>query len=166
MKFSNEWSRRHFLAVSSATAAQAAASLKGPLQTAPSAASATAAAQRNIQEAARLMPPPEIISGGIRAPHALHDRPPAALPPHRRRLRHPQRRRVLQPPALRALLHHPDRDFRVDASDLPEFSLYLPGHGGNLKLGFIALARQTPAAPRRSGPQSPTRSSPATGPAA
>src|SRR5664279_1582850 len=29
-------------------------------------------------------------------------------------------------------------DFRVDASDVPEFSLYLPGHGGNLKLGFIA----------------------------
>jgi hypothetical protein len=29
-------------------------------------------------------------------------------------------------------------DFRVDAGDLPEFSLYLPGHGGNLKLGFIA----------------------------
>ena len=28
-------------------------------------------------------------------------------------------------------------DFRVDAGDLPEFSLYLPGHGGNLKLGFI-----------------------------
>ena len=28
--------------------------------------------------------------------------------------------------------------FRVDAGDLPEFSLYLPGHGGNLKLGVIA----------------------------
>ncbi|HWG18478.1 MAG TPA: DUF4450 domain-containing protein [Acidobacteriaceae bacterium] len=27
--------------------------------------------------------------------------------------------------------------FRVDAGDKPEFSLYLPGHGGNLKLGFI-----------------------------
>ena len=27
--------------------------------------------------------------------------------------------------------------FRVDAGDLPEFSLYLPGHGGNLKLGVI-----------------------------
>ena len=28
-------------------------------------------------------------------------------------------------------------DFRVDAGDKPEFSLYLPGHGGNLKLGFM-----------------------------
>jgi len=26
--------------------------------------------------------------------------------------------------------------FRIDAGDLPEFSLYLPGHGGNLRLGF------------------------------
>lgn len=26
--------------------------------------------------------------------------------------------------------------FRVDAGDLPEFSLYLPGRGGNLRLGF------------------------------
>ena len=29
-------------------------------------------------------------------------------------------------------------DFRVDAGDLPEFSMYLPGHGGNLKLGIIS----------------------------
>ena len=27
--------------------------------------------------------------------------------------------------------------FRVDAGDKPEFSLYLPGRGGNLKLGII-----------------------------
>ena len=31
-------------------------------------------------------------------------------------------------------------DFRVDAGDRPEFSLYLPGHGGNLKLGIMAPA--------------------------
>ncbi len=31
-------------------------------------------------------------------------------------------------------------DFRVDAGDLPEFSMYLPGHGGNLKLGFVGAA--------------------------
>src|SRR6187402_62014 len=28
--------------------------------------------------------------------------------------------------------------FRVEAGDLPEFALYLPGMGGNLKLGLIA----------------------------
>jgi hypothetical protein len=30
-----------------------------------------------------------------------------------------------------------NNDFRVDAGDQPEFSMYLPGHGGNLKLGFV-----------------------------
>src|SRR6266536_3335377 len=28
--------------------------------------------------------------------------------------------------------------FRVEAGDLPEFALYLPGMGGNFKLGLIA----------------------------
>ncbi len=35
-------------------------------------------------------------------------------------------------------LYGPNINFRVDAGDLPEFSLYLPGHGGNLKLGVSA----------------------------
>lgn len=43
--------------------------------------------------------------------------------------------------------------FRVDAGDMPEFSLYLPGRGGNLRLGFqvaghskwLAQARQVVA---------------------
>ncbi len=140
MKFSNEWSRRRFLAVSSAAAAQAAASLKGLSQTAPNAASAAAAAQRNIQEAARMMPPPEIISGGI-VPlmHSMTARP----------LRY---RPIAGDFVIRnggELFNRPlyapcsttqTADFRVDASDLPEFSLYLPGHGGNLKLGFIAAS--------------------------
>ncbi len=33
--------------------------------------------------------------------------------------------------------------FRVDAGDLPEFSLYLPGHGGNLKLGIVVNEAST-----------------------
>jgi len=37
-------------------------------------------------------------------------------------------------------LYGPNINFRVDAGDLPEFSLYLPGHGGNLKLGLSAAA--------------------------
>jgi hypothetical protein len=138
MKFSNEWSRRRFLAVSSAAAAQAAASLKGLSQTAPSAASAAAAAQRNIQEAARLMPPPEIISGGI-------------VPLMRSMTARPLRYRPIagefvirnggeffNRPLYAPCSTTQTADFRVDASDLPEFSLYLPGHGGNLKLGFIS----------------------------
>ncbi|HEY5057114.1 MAG TPA: DUF4450 domain-containing protein, partial [Acidobacteriaceae bacterium] len=32
-------------------------------------------------------------------------------------------------------LYGPNIPFRVDGGDVPEFSLYLPGHGGNLRLG-------------------------------
>jgi hypothetical protein len=35
-------------------------------------------------------------------------------------------------------LYGPNNAFRVDCGDLPEFSLYLPGHGGNLRLGIAA----------------------------
>ncbi len=33
-------------------------------------------------------------------------------------------------------LYGPNNAFRIDGGDLPEFSLYLPGHGGNLRIGF------------------------------
>ncbi|MEY4918685.1 MAG: hypothetical protein RL616_2598, partial [Verrucomicrobiota bacterium] len=33
-------------------------------------------------------------------------------------------------------LYGPNNSFRVDAGDKPEFSLYLPGRGGNLRLGL------------------------------
>ena len=43
-------------------------------------------------------------------------------------------------------------DFRVDAGDLPEFSLYLPGHGGNLRSwGLLALAARVRSVGRGSG---------------
>ena len=138
MKFSSEWSRRRFLAVSSATAAQAAATLKGLSQTAPSAASAAAAAQRNIQETARLMPPPEVISGGIQ-PLMEHmtARPLRYRPDHGDFVIRNGAELFNRPLYAPCSTEH-SADFRVDASDVPEFSLYLPGHGGNLKLGFIA----------------------------
>jgi len=37
-------------------------------------------------------------------------------------------------------LYGPNNAFRLDAGDLPEFSLYLPGHGGNLRLGISVPA--------------------------
>jgi Domain of unknown function (DUF4450) len=37
-------------------------------------------------------------------------------------------------------LYDPNNAFRIDAGDLPEFSLYLPGHGGNLRLGILTPA--------------------------
>ena len=159
MKFSNEWSRRRFLAVSSAAAAQAAASLKGLSQTAPSAASAAAAAQRNIQEAARLMPPPEIISGGI-VPlmHSMTARPLRYRPVNGDFVIR-NGGELFNRPLYAPCSTTQTADFRVDASDLPEFSLYLPGHGGNL-----SSASSPPMEAPRSGPQSPTRSSPAIAP--
>ena len=140
MKFSNEWSRRRFLAVSSAAAAQAAASLKGLSQTAPSAASAAAAAQRNIQEAARLMPPPEIISGGIVPLMQSMTARPLRYRPIAGDFVIRNGAEFFNRPLYAPCSTTQTADFRVDASDVPEFSLYLPGHGGNLKLGFIAAS--------------------------
>jgi hypothetical protein len=37
-------------------------------------------------------------------------------------------------------LYGPNNAFRVDCGDLPEFSLYLPGHGGNLRLGIASAS--------------------------
>jgi hypothetical protein len=37
-------------------------------------------------------------------------------------------------------LYCPNSAFRVDAGDKPELSLYLPGHGGNLKFGIATAA--------------------------
>jgi hypothetical protein len=141
MKFSNGWSRRRFLAVSSAAAAQAAATLKGIAQTTAAApASAAAAAQRNVQETARLMPPPEVISGGIQ-PLMEHmtARPLRYRPDHGDFVIRNGAELFNRPLYAPCSTEH-SADFRVDASDVPEFSLYLPGHGGNLKLGFIAAS--------------------------
>ena len=57
MNLLNEWSRRRFLAISSATAAQAAASLKGLAQ--------ASAQQTPASITTRIPLPPEVISGGI-----------------------------------------------------------------------------------------------------
>ncbi|MGP8259728.1 MAG: DUF4450 domain-containing protein, partial [Acidobacteriaceae bacterium] len=142
MKFSKQWSRRRFLAVSSAAAAQAAATLKGLSQT-TGAAPAAAAAQRNIQEAARLMPPPEVISGGIQPlMQSMTARPLRYRPDHGEFVIRNGGEYFNRPLYAPCSTTQP-ADFRVDAGDLPEFSLYLPGHGGNLKLGFRGIKNQT-----------------------
>ncbi len=35
-------------------------------------------------------------------------------------------------------LYGPNTAFRIDAGDIPEFSLYLPGRGGNVRLGILS----------------------------
>jgi hypothetical protein len=78
------------------------------------------------------LPPPEVISGGIRPLLQSNlDRPLRYLP----------KDGEFDIRNGREFFNRPlysNSAFRVDAGDLPEFSLYLPGHGGNLKLGFIA----------------------------
>jgi hypothetical protein len=132
MQFSNEWSRRHFLAVSSAAAAQAAATLKGLSQTDSAAASAPAA------EPARIPLPPEVISGGIQPLMKDHTARPLRYHPDNGDFVIRNGGEYFNRPLYAPCSTEHSADFRVDASDLPEFSLYLPGHGGNLKLGFIA----------------------------
>ncbi len=54
-------------------------------------------------------------------------------------------------------LYGPNTAFRVDAGDQPEFALYLPGRGGNLRLGLQTR-------PARNGCGRPTGWWHATGP--
>ncbi len=135
MKFLNEWSRRRFLAISGATAAQAAAALKGLSQTAP------ATAQRTPSSApARIPLPPEVISGGIQPLMQGHTARPLRYRPDRSDFVIRNGAEFFNRPLYAPCSTTHSADFRVDAGDLPEFSLYLPGHGGNLKLGFIAAS--------------------------
>ena len=68
MRFGERWSRRRFLAVSGGAAAQAAATVKGFGQASGGVnpAAAAAAQRANAAEAARTMPPPGVITGGIK----------------------------------------------------------------------------------------------------
>ena len=133
MRFGTGWSRRRFLAISTAAAAQTAATLKGLAQTQHPATAAAAAQKANAQEAAATMPPPEVISGGIQPLMIGHTARPVRYRPVGGEFVIRNGGEYFNRP-----IYGPNNDFRVDAGDLPEFSLYLPGHGGNLKLGFIA----------------------------
>jgi len=134
MNFSKEWSRRRFLTVSGAAAAQTAVSFKGLAQS----TSPTEAAQKNLRESARLMPPPEVISGGIQPLMKGHTARPLRYTPDHGDFVIRNGSEYFNRPFYAPCSTEHSADFRVDASDVPEFSLYLPGHGGNLKLGFIA----------------------------
>jgi hypothetical protein len=84
------------------------------------------------------MPPPEVISGGI-VPlmHSMTARP-LRYRPITGDFVIRNGAEFFNRPLYAPCSTTQTADFRVDASDVPEFSLYLPGHGGNLKLGFIA----------------------------
>src|SRR6266702_93495 len=129
MRFRKSWSRRRFIAVSGAAAA---VGLKG-LGQAPGAAekSAADAQEAYAQEATRAMPPPGVITGGIQPlMEGMTARPLRYRPVNGEFVIRNGGEFFNRP------IYGPNNDFRVDAGDRPEFSLYLPGHGGNLKLGI------------------------------
>ncbi len=138
MRFGRGWSRRRFLAVSGGAAAQAAVGLNWLGQATSATADAAAAQRANAAEAARAMPALGVITGGIQplmksmTPRPLRYRPVAGEFVIR------NGGEFFNRPIYGVSTPTQPGDFRVDAGDLPEFSLYLPGHGGNLKLGFIA----------------------------
>jgi hypothetical protein len=138
MKFGRGWSRRRFLAVSSGVAARAAVGLKGLGQAGSAAARAAAAVKTNAAEAAAQMPPPGVITGGIRPLMKSMTARPLRYTPVGGEFVIRNGKEFFNRPIYGVSSPTQSGDFRVDAGDLPEFSMYLPGHGGNLKLGFIA----------------------------
>jgi hypothetical protein len=139
MRFGKNWSRRRFLAVSSAAAAQAASGLKAFGQ-AGDPGSAAAAQKAYAAEAARQMPPPGVITGGIKPLMESMTARPLRYRPVGGEFVIRNGGEFFNRPIYGVSSATQSGDFRVDAGDLPEFSLYLPGHGGNLKLGFIGAA--------------------------
>jgi hypothetical protein len=137
MRFGRGWSRRRFLAVSSATAAQAAATLNG-LGQAAAPGDAAAAQRRYAAEAAATMPPPGVITGGIQPLMESMTPRPLRYQPVGGEFVIRNGKEFFNRPIYGPSSKTQSGDFRVDAGDLPEFSLYLPGHGGNLKLGIIS----------------------------
>jgi hypothetical protein len=137
MKFGRGWSRRRFLAVSGGAAAQAATGLKGLGQAGSAAARAAAAVKATAAEAAAQMPPPGVITGGIRPLMENMTARPLRYTPVAGEFVIRNGKEFFNRPIYGVSSPTQSGDFRVDAGDLPEFSMYLPGHGGNLKLGFI-----------------------------
>jgi hypothetical protein len=139
MGFGLGWSRRKFLAVSGAVITQAAAEAKG-LGQAADAAGKAAAEQPYAAEAAKTMPPPGVITGGIQPLMESMTRRPLRYTPVDGEFVIRNGKEFFNRPIYGVSTPTQSGDFRVDAGDLPEFSIYLPGHGGNLKLGIIGAA--------------------------
>jgi hypothetical protein len=132
MKLGRRWSRRKFLAVSGAAVAQTAATIQALGQTRGAAPSSAQSSTTGPIPARSL--PPEVISGGIQPLMEGHTARPLRYEPVNGEF-------VIRNGAefFNRPIYGPTdtAGFRVDAGDKPEFSLYLPGRGGNLKLGFI-----------------------------
>lgn len=116
----SDWTRRRFLARSAAAAAFSAAPMTRLL--------AQGAAAKRVRSAGTS---PEVVSGGIRPLLEGNTSRPLRYTPDNGDFLIINGKEFFNRP-----LYGPNNAFRVDAGDLPEFSLYLPGHGGNLRIGI------------------------------
>ena len=91
-------------------------------------------AQTNA-EGAFVMPPPKAITGGVKPLMMGHTARPLRYRPVDGDFVIRNGGEFFNRP-----LYGQNINFRVDAGDLPEFSFYLPGHGGNLKVGIASAS--------------------------
>jgi hypothetical protein len=122
------WTRRRFVGGASALGTLAASRSAFGLSTVRT--PGEAANQESIPPPASQGKSPEIVSGGL-------------VPLLESNLARPLRYRAQDgafvvrngPQFFNRPIYGPNIPFRIDGGDRPEFSLYLPGHGGNLRLG-------------------------------
>ena len=81
------------------------------------------------------MPPPKAITGGVKPLTIGHTARPLRYRPVDGDFVIRNGGEFFNRP-----LYGQNINFRVDAGDLPEFSFYLPGHGGNLKVGISSAS--------------------------
>jgi hypothetical protein len=112
-------------------------------QAAGAAGDAAAAQKANAAEAAQAMPPPGVITGGIQPLMKGMTARPLRYRPVAGEFVIRNGGEFFNRPIYGVSSATQSGDFRVDAGDLPEFSLYLPGHGGNLKLGIVGAGAGT-----------------------
>lgn len=120
MRDAKKWNRREFVTVSAA----AVAATQLPLD---------AQQPKPVKAPRSAMLPPEVTAGVIQPLLEGH-----TARPMRYRAEGSEFVIVNGAELYNRPLYGPNNAFRIDAGDLPEFSLYLPGHGGNLRLGFSA----------------------------
>ena len=120
-------SRRAFISTSGAVAAHSIAARINPL--------AQTVAKQSTQKPVHPIPPPLAIPPGIQPIFKGQTARPLRYTPVDRDFVIVNGGEFFNRP-----LYGRNNDFRVDVGDRPEFSMYLPGHGGNLKFGVVTAA--------------------------
>ena len=118
----NSWTRRRFLGSAVATGALSVTPMELRL----------AQAQEELPPPRSQSASPEITAGKVVPLTEENVARPLRYTPEGRGFRIQNGGELFNRP-----IYGPNIPFRVDGGDLPEFSLYLPGHGGNLRLALL-----------------------------